>query len=116
VPGAIHRLSEADLPKEYTLEGTRVVLDCANGATYRVAPATFFELGAETFTIFDRPNGRNINAGCGSQHPEALVKEVLKRKADVGFAFDGDGDRLIAVDEHGTVLTEIRCSPSARMS
>jgi phosphoglucosamine mutase len=92
-------------PKEHTLEGTKVVLDCANGATYRVAPATFFELGAETFTIFDQPDGKNINVDCGSQHPEALMKEVLKRKADVGFAFDGDGDRLIAVDEKGTVLT-----------
>jgi len=92
-------------PKEHTLEGTRVVLDCANGATYRVAPATFFELGADTFTLFDQPDGKNINVDCGSQHPEALMKEVLKRKADVGFAFDGDGDRLIAVDEKGTVLT-----------
>lgn len=92
-------------PKEHTLEGTKVVLDCANGATYRVAPATFFELGADTFTLFDQPDGKNINVDCGSQHPEALMKEVLKRKADVGFAFDGDGDRLIAVDEKGTVLT-----------
>ena len=92
-------------PKEHTLEGTRVVLDCANGATYRVAPATFFELGADTFTLFDQPDGKNINVDCGSQHPETLMKEVLKRKADVGFAFDGDGDRLIAVDEKGTVLT-----------
>ncbi|MBN1615296.1 MAG: phosphoglucosamine mutase [Deltaproteobacteria bacterium] len=92
-------------PKEYTLEGTRVVLDCANGATYRVAPETFFELGAETHTIFDHPNGKNINADCGSQHTETLMAEVLKRKADVGFAFDGDGDRLIAVDEKGKMLT-----------
>jgi phosphoglucosamine mutase len=91
-------------PKEHTLEGTKVVLDCANGATYRVAPETFFELGADTFTIFDHPNGKNINADCGSQHTETLVAEVLKRKADCGFAFDGDGDRLIAVDEEGTVL------------
>ena len=92
-------------PKEHTLEGTKVVLDCANGATYRVAPATFFELGADTFTLFDQPDGKNINVDCGSQHPETLMKEVLKRKAAVGFAFDGDGDRLIAVDEKGTVLT-----------
>jgi phosphoglucosamine mutase len=92
-------------PKEYTLEGTRIVLDCSHGATYRVAPDTFVELGAEVSTLFDEPNGRNINLHCGSQHPEALAEEVLKTQADVGFAFDGDGDRLIAVDEKGTVLT-----------
>jgi phosphoglucosamine mutase len=87
------------------LEGTKVVLDCANGATYRVAPDTFFELGAEVTTLFDDPDGKNINVRCGSQHPETLSAEVLKKGADVGFAFDGDGDRLIAVDEKGAVLT-----------
>ena len=92
-------------PRECSLEGAQIVLDCAHGATYRVAPETFFELGAEVTTLFDDPNGRNINLDCGSQHPEALADEVVKRKADVGFAFDGDGDRLIAVDEKGTVLT-----------
>ena len=92
-------------PREYTLEGARIVLDCSHGATYRVAPETFFELGAEVNTLFDDPNGRNINLKCGSQHPETLAEEVLKTQADVGFAFDGDGDRLIAVDETGTVLT-----------
>ena len=92
-------------PKEYTLEGTKVVLDCAHGATYRVAPDTFFELGADVSSLFDEPNGENINANCGSQHPEALIEKVVKRKADVGFAFDGDGDRLIAVDEKGSILT-----------
>ena len=92
-------------PKEYSLEGSRIVLDCSNGATYRVAPDTFSELGAEVSTLFDEPNGKNINLHCGSQHPESLAEEVLKTKADVGFAFDGDGDRLIAVDETGTVLT-----------
>jgi len=92
-------------PKEHTLEGTRIVLDCSHGATYRVAPETFLELGADVSTLFDEPNGKNINLGCGSQHPEALAEEVLKARADVGFAFDGDGDRLIAVDETGTVLT-----------
>jgi phosphoglucosamine mutase len=92
-------------PREYTLEGTKVVLDCANGATYRVAPDTFFELGAEVTTLFDDPDGKNINVKCGSQHPETLAAEVLKKGADVGFAFDGDGDRLIAVDEKGAVLT-----------
>jgi phosphoglucosamine mutase len=92
-------------PKEFTLEGTKVVMDCAHGATYKVAPETLFELGADVTTIYDEPNGENINANCGSQHPETLAEEVKKRGADVGFAFDGDGDRLIAVDEAGTVLT-----------
>ena len=92
-------------PKQHTLEGTKIVLDCAHGATYRVAPDTFFELGADVISLFDEPNGENINANCGSQHPETLAEEVIKNKADVGFAFDGDGDRCIAVDEKGTVLT-----------
>ena len=91
--------------KEYTLEGTKVVLDCSHGATYRVAPETFFELGADVTSIFAEPNGHNINDNCGSQHPETLAEEVVKQKAAVGFAFDGDGDRLIAVDEKGGVLT-----------
>lgn len=92
-------------PKEYTLEGTKVVLDCAHGATYKVAPETFFELGADVTSLFDEPNGENINANCGSQYPETLMEEVVKRNADAGFAFDGDGDRCIAVDEKGSVLT-----------
>ncbi|MCD6485842.1 MAG: phosphoglucosamine mutase [Syntrophobacterales bacterium] len=92
-------------PREYTLEGTKVVLDCSHGATYRVAPETFFELGADVTSIFAEPNGHNINDKCGSQHPETLAREVVKQKAAVGFAFDGDGDRLIAVDEKGGVLT-----------
>jgi len=92
-------------PKEHTMEGTKVVLDCSHGATYRVAPDTFFELGADVTSLFDEPNGENINDQCGSQHPETLAEEVIKAKADVGFAFDGDGDRCIAVDEKGAVLT-----------
>jgi phosphoglucosamine mutase len=113
--GKVYRLDDArgrytvflkhTFPKEYTLEGTRIVLDCANGATYRIAPDTFFELGAQVTTLFDHPDGVNINVNCGSQHPEKLAHEVVKRKADVGFAFDGDGDRLTAVDEKGAVLT-----------
>jgi len=113
--GKVYRLDDArgrytvflkhTFPKEYTLEGTRIVLDCANGATYRIAPDTFFELGAQVTTLFDHPDGVNINVNCGSQHPEKLSHEVVKRKADVGFAFDGDGDRLTAVDEKGAVLT-----------
>ncbi|MBN2568540.1 MAG: phosphoglucosamine mutase [Deltaproteobacteria bacterium] len=92
-------------PKAFTLEGTKIVLDCSNGATYRVAPETFTELGAKVKPIFAEPDGQNINDQCGSQHPETLAEEVVKRNADVGFAFDGDGDRLIAVDEKGAVLT-----------
>ena len=113
--GKVYRLDDArgrytvflkhTFPKEFTLEGTRIVLDCANGATYRVAPDTFFELGAEVTTLFDHPDGVNINVECGSQHPEKLAEQVVKKKADAGFAFDGDGDRLIAVDEKGSVLT-----------
>jgi len=113
--GKVYRLDDArgrytvflkhTFPKEYTLEGTRIVLDCANGATYRIAPDTFFELGAQVTTLFDHPDGVNINVNCGSQHPEKLSREVVKRKADVGFAFDGDGDRLIAIDEKGAILT-----------
>ena len=96
---------KSTFPKEFTLEGMKLELDCANGATYRVAPQTFLELGADVTTRFDQPNGSNINDQCGSQHTEMLVEKLLKRNADVGFAFDGDGDRLIAIDEKGNVLT-----------
>lgn len=92
-------------PREFSLEGTKIVLDCAHGATYRVAPETFFELGAEVTTLSNHPNGRNINDQCGSQHPEELARTVVETGASMGFAFDGDGDRCIAVDEKGQVLT-----------
>ena len=92
-------------PKKLSLEGTRIVLDCSHGATYRVAPEVFAELGAEVTTLFDAPDGRNINLHCGSQHPEVLAEEVVKTGADAGFAFDGDGDRVIVVDEKGAILT-----------
>ncbi|MBW2637483.1 MAG: phosphoglucosamine mutase, partial [Deltaproteobacteria bacterium] len=92
-------------PKEHSLEGMTIVLDASNGATYRIGPKPFFEMGAEVHTIFSDPDGENINDDCGSQHPEKLAEEVVKKGAHVGFAFDGDGDRLIAVDEKGGVLT-----------
>ena len=92
-------------PQDINPEGMKVVLDCSNGATYRVAPAVFAELGVDVTTLFDQPDGKNINLHCGSQHPEILAAEVLQQKADVGFAFDGDGDRVIAVDDKGNVLT-----------
>ena len=85
------------------LDGARVVLDCANGAAYRVAPAVFARAGAEVLTLFDTPDGANINAGCGATQPEALARAVVDRKADIGFAFDGDGDRVMTVDARGEV-------------
>lgn len=92
-------------PKEHDLEGMKIGLDCGNGASYKVAPELFFELGAEVSALFVNPDGRNINDDCGSQHPEKLSKEVVENGLDVGLAFDGDADRLIAVDEKGQVLT-----------
>src|SRR5258708_1806108 len=86
------------------LDGLRVVLDCANGATYRVAPAVFAGAGAEVLTLFDTPDGANINLGCGATAPAALQQAVVEHKADVGFAFDGDGDRVMTVDSSGTLL------------
>jgi phosphoglucosamine mutase len=96
---------KSTFPQEINPEGMKVVLDCSNGATYRVAPEVFAELGVEVTTLFNQPDGKNINLNCGSQHTEALTAEVLRQGADVGFAFDGDGDRVIAVDNKGTVLT-----------
>ncbi|MBW2194004.1 MAG: phosphoglucosamine mutase [Deltaproteobacteria bacterium] len=83
------------------LEGLNVILDCANGATFEAAPAVFERLGADVRSIFTIPDGTNINDGCGSEHTERLVEKVVSRNADVGFAFDGDGDRVIAVDNKG---------------
>lgn len=92
-------------PDEMSLEGLKIVLDCANGATYKVAPIIFSELGAEVIAIHNKPNGTNINDQCGSQHTEDLRRRVLDEGADIGLAFDGDGDRLIAVDENGEAIT-----------
>lgn len=85
------------------LSGRKVILDCANGATYRAAPAIFERLGAEVEAIAIEPDGRNINAGCGSTHIEALAERVAVSEAEIGFAFDGDGDRVLAVDGSGRV-------------
>jgi phosphoglucosamine mutase len=86
-------------------KGLKIVLDCANGATYKIAPYIFKNLGAEVVVISNLPDGKNINADCGSEHTENLQKAVLKNKADVGLAFDGDGDRLIVITEKGERLT-----------
>lgn len=86
------------------LDGVKVLLDCANGATYKVAPEIFRRLGAEVTAVADSPDGRNINAGCGSTHVERLGELVVEGGHDVGFAFDGDGDRVLAVDRAGKVV------------
>ena len=85
------------------LSGRRVLLDCANGATYRAAPSIFERLGAAVQTIAVEPDGRNINEGCGSTHPELLAEAIGRSGAEIGFAFDGDGDRVIAVDAQGGI-------------
>lgn len=87
------------------LNGLKIILDCSNGATYAVAPKLFNDLGAQVEAISVSPNGKNINANCGSEHPAVLIDTVLKKKANIGLAFDGDGDRMIAVDEKGQVIT-----------
>lgn len=91
-------------PRELTLEGLTIVVDCANGAGYRVAPAVLEELGAKVIKIGVEPDGKNINHKCGALHPEGLAKAVLKHNAHVGIALDGDADRLIVVDEKGQVV------------
>jgi phosphoglucosamine mutase len=93
------------IPEKIPFKDMKLVLDCANGATYRVAPNLFEILGAKTECLFIHPDGKNINKDCGSQHPERLSNRVLETGAVAGLAFDGDGDRLIAVDEKGKVLT-----------
>ena len=92
-------------PEGLTLREMKIVLDCANGATFQVAPALFESLGVGVLALFVEPNGKNINQNCGSQHTGALRRKVLETGADAGLAFDGDGDRLIVVDEKGKVLT-----------
>jgi phosphoglucosamine mutase len=91
-------------PKHLTLDGLRIVIDCANGAAYKVAPKVFRELGAEIFVIANEPNGININEHCGALYPQALREKVLLYKADLGIALDGDADRIVMVDEKGEVI------------
>jgi len=92
-------------PRDASIEGMKIVLDTANGATYKVATEVFWELGADVDVIHNTPNGVNINDKCGSQHTQDLRKKVVESGAAIGFAFDGDGDRLIAVDEKGREIT-----------
>jgi len=101
--GAEDYLRELSAHFPLDLSGRRVLLDCANGATHRVAPAIFERLGAEVEAIGVEPDGRNINDGCGSTHVEKLAERIAASEAEIGFAFDGDGDRVLAVDAAGRV-------------
>ncbi len=92
------------LPREVTLEGLKIVIDCANGASYRVGPEVLEELGAEVVPIGVDPNGININAGCGAVHIEQMRRAVIEKRAHVGVALDGDGDRALFVDENGELF------------
>jgi len=99
----IHAVKGA-LPDNVRLDGLKVVIDCANGAAYQVAPSVFWELGAEIVAVGVAPNGKNINDGCGSTHPQRVAQKVLETGADIGIALDGDADRLIVVDEKGRTV------------
>ncbi|MCR6501267.1 phosphoglucosamine mutase [Shinella sp. CPCC 101442] len=92
------------LPRDVTLQGLRVAIDCANGAAYRVAPAALWELGADVVTIGNEPDGLNINLECGSTHPETLLRKVHEVRADIGIALDGDADRVQIIDETGKII------------
>ena len=112
--GRVKRLDDAggryiefvkqSFPRGLRLDGLRIVVDCAHGAGYKVAPTVFWELGAEVFSLGVAPDGLNINRECGALAPEQMRREVLARRADIGIALDGDADRLVIADEHGTIL------------
>lgn len=96
--------AKASFPRKLRLDGMKIVIDCANGSAYRVAPTALWELGAEVIRIGCEPNGVNINEKCGSTHPEALCATVVKHKADLGIALDGDADRVLIADETGRLI------------
>lgn len=102
-PGRYIEFCKSTFHNSLNLRGVKLVVDCAHGATYQVAPAVFHELGAEVISMGNTPDGININAGVGATHPEALQARVLAEKADYGIALDGDGDRLIVVDAEGQI-------------
>jgi phosphoglucosamine mutase len=103
-PGRYVVFVKNTFPKDLTLDGIKMVLDCANGASYRVSPLVFQELGAELTTVGISPDGRNINTNCGSLNPELLKQRVLETGADIGIALDGDADRVVFCDETGNVV------------
>jgi phosphoglucosamine mutase len=103
-PGRYIEFCKGTLPSGFSLKGLKLVIDCAHGATYQVAPAVFDELGAKVITMGVEPNGLNINQEVGSTSPAALQQRVLAEKADLGIGFDGDGDRLVFVDANGELV------------
>ena len=102
--GRYIHFAKSTFPADMTLDGMKIVIDCANGAAYQVAPSALWELGAEVVAIGVAPNGLNINDRIGSTHPDALARAVVESVADIGIALDGDADRLIVVDERGRVI------------
>tara|TARA_B100000686_G_C16762164_1_gene959396 strand:- start:596 stop:1954 length:1359 start_codon:yes stop_codon:yes gene_type:complete len=95
---------KSTLDKKIKIKKFKIVLDCGNGATYNLAPSLFWELGTDVISINDNPNGRNINKNCGAVDTASLSKKIIETKSDIGFAFDGDGDRLIVADEEGNII------------
>jgi len=104
VAGRYIEFCKGSFPYRLSLSGLKIVLDCSNGATYHIAPKVFEELGADVITIGAEPDGYNINEECGSTHPEWLQKNVQIQEADLGIAFDGDGDRVMMVDHQGNLI------------
>ena len=104
VTGRYVEYAKGAFPRGLSLDGMRVVIDCANGAGYKAGPAAFWELGAEVIKIGDQPNGFNINDGCGATHPEKLRAEVIRHRADLGVALDGDADRVQLIDDQGALI------------
>ncbi len=102
--GRYIEFAKASFPKGMRLDGLRIVCDCANGAAYKVGPYTLRELGAEVIAVANQPDGGNVNMNCGSVHPEEMRATVIREKADLGIAFDGDGDRIVMSDEEGRLL------------
>lgn len=103
-PGRYIEFCKSTVSSDIALNGLKIIVDCANGAAYHIAPSVFRELGAEVIEVGVEPNGLNINLNCGATHPERLQQHVLREKADLGVALDGDGDRVIMIDHAGNIL------------
>ena len=103
-PDQYIKFCKSTFPENLNLRGLKIVLDCAHGATYHVAPKIFSELGAEVITVGNEPDGFNINLDVGSTHPKTIKEATLKHKADLGIAFDGDGDRVVMIDHLGHIV------------